>query len=346
MLATPPHLWRNPNGYWYLVWTEAGGAPRRRSLRTKSAQHAKVLLAEHLARGTRESLPSRLPLVEAAEAWLRDRERPERRLARTTLASYRTFVSRIRVAAPPQLLADSIRPAQAQAVLDRMADAWPASPETLRKRLTFLSMVFGWLERQELVRRNPCRSLEPPATRPVRKPALDEEGFRLLRAAAEGFEAAAKREDARRRRRAVVDLLDVLWLSGLRSVEAFRLTWEDVDLRRRRWLIRSPRNKGGERWEPIHDRLVPVLQRRRLLGADGPFRPEGGIRNTWRRFKAVKPEFEGADLHSLRHGFVTRLVERGHRNAAQYLAGHRTAAMTEHYTHLRGEDFREELNQL
>ncbi len=159
---------------------------------------------------------------------------------------------------------------------------------------------------------------------------------------------AAPGESERREAQLLADLLDVLWLSGLRSIEAIRLHWKDVDLDARTWRIRSPENKGGDQVLPLHPELVPVLRRRQLETAAeaGPFVVEWHVRNAWRRFKSRHKEWAGWSLHSLRHGFVTRVRAAAGDAAASHLARHKSKAMTEHYSHFDQETFREALDGL
>ena len=346
-LRAAPRLWRNPSsGYWYAVWTELG-EKRRRSLRTKSRPAAARALREFaadVAAGWSER-PD-LPLQDGLRLWLEDRERPDRKLATSTLNQYRGVVRQLARVTSPQLLADEVRPLDVRAIMDRVAEQYSATPETVRKKLGVLSMAFRWMVRQELVRRNPCDAVEPPASRPQRKPALTEEVYGRLCAALEEDVAQAGDTYTRRNREALRDLVEVLWRSGLRRVEALRLEWPDIDLESAAWVIRSPRNKGGERQAPIHSALLPLLRRRQLLGEAGPFVPRRPLENAWVSFKKRVPEWRGTDLHSLRHAFVTRLRRSGGADAAQFLAGHRTAAMTDHYTHFNAEDFRGVLERL
>lgn len=171
-------------------------------------------------------------------------------------------------------------------------------------------------------------------------------GFEELRAAVREDLATAVLESDRREAQLVSDPLEVLWHSGLRSIEAMRLTWEDIDLDARTWLIRSPYNKGGEQRLPLHPDLVPILRRRHLeTGTEaGPFAGMWHVRNAWRRFKTRHVEWAGWSLHSLRHGFVTRVRAAAGDSAASHLARHKSKSMTEHYSHFDEETFRTALD--
>ena len=198
---------------------------------------------------------------------------------------------------------------------------------------------------------------------PAQQPGRDRRGAARDARSPAGGDAGAVSDDAlghhRRPRRgrdregpprgaAPGGLLDVLWLSGLRSIEAVRLQWREVDLDARTWRIRSPANKGGDQVLPLHPELVPVLRPRMLETAseEGPFALEWHVRNAWRRFKGRHNEWTGWSLHSLRHGFVTRVRAATGDAAASHLARHKSKAMTEHYSHFDAGTFRSSLERL
>jgi integrase len=182
----------------------------------------------------------------------------------------------------------------------------------------------------------------PPSTRRAASAAQVEA---ILTAAAAEVAQPRRRVAQRRQAQTVADLVTALWFSGLRSIEALRLLWVDVDLDRATWTIRSPANKGGTVVLPVHREVLTMLRRRRLLGQAGPFQGVGD-REAWRKFKARHPELEQRHLHSLRHSFVTRMVETGNLAAARHTGRHRTPEMTDLYTHVGPETFRAALEAL
>jgi len=332
-----PRLWRRPgNGLYYIVWTENRNS-RKRSTRTdkraEAEAHLQAFLADYeLLRPTRRFLS----LHEGVQEWLADRRRPRQNLQPTTLAQYERYARLFTDHFPPSLRAADVTPAMIRAYLNRREekqDGKKVGAMTLRKELVALSMVFRFLLREGHVHGNPCNAVQVRA-RPKRHPAMTDDEFARLRGAmAADLEAAgdpAGRADAQE----LMDLADVLWHSGLRYVEAIRLRWEDVDLDKILWTIRSPENKGGEQTLPFHPALLPLLRRRRLLGAPGPFRDYWPLLRLWSVFKRRHTEFRGWSWHRMRHAFVTRLRSRGLDAAAMALARHSTPAMSERYTHL------------
>lgn len=186
---------------------------------------------------------------------------------------------------------------------------------SLRRVQGHLSMVFIWLQRENVITRNPAASLEPVKHEAREQHCVSSEEFAALRAAIE-TEVAKGAAGILRQAQDVLDLVDVLWVSGLRSIEAYRLQWTDVDLNAATWRSRSPENKGGVRKQPMQRNTVAVLSRRRLQGLPSPF-PKYPTQNAWIRFKQRQPEVEGWSLHGLRRGFITRLVAAGNLAAAR-----------------------------
>jgi integrase len=342
-----PHLWRSANGYLYIVYSDRGRW-RRKSTRTTKRAAADAQLREFLQRGAGARLPtSKAPLAQAAAEWLEDRSSVRFGLAAVTLKEYALTCSRLDGMALGQLRPEQVEPRDVREALQRLEKAG-ATAGIQARFLNHLRMIFRWLRFQERVAGNPAELVEPPRVARGRRPAITPGQFQTLRATATADLEAASLPADRREAQMVLDLLDALWLSGLRSIEAIRLRWEDVDLEAKTWRIISPENKGGDQVLPLHPGLVPMLRRRRLeAGAEpGPFSSLWTVRNAWQRFKRRHKEWTGWSLHSLRHGFVTRVRAAAGDAAASHLARHKSKAMTEHYSHFDAGTFRAALDQL
>ncbi len=340
-----PHLWRHPDTHrWYAVWQEHGKT-KRASLKTKKRKDAECALVELEATLGVDDWGERpdLALLDAIDEWLQDRRGQHRGLAVTTLSDYKTFANAAKGLFSGRLLARKATPRHVRAALARMAEGG-ASPRRQAWFLRHLRMVTRWLVKEGEIGRDPAAAVDMPRFEARSIDAMSAERFSELLDQARTFFEAQEGEVERKRAEGLVDLLQVLWLSGLRSVEAYRLTWDDIDLEASVWVIRSPKNQGGVRPFPIHKDLLPILRRRKLLGGRGPFSQTH--RKEWTRFKQEVPMWKGTNLHEIRHAFVTRLSAAGHQAAASFLVGHRSAQMTEHYTHLTPEDAREVLDQL
>jgi len=123
----------------------------------------------------------------------------------------------------------------------------------------------------------------------------------------------------------------VLFLSqtGVRSVDATRLRWKDIEPGR--CLIKPGKGKGHTRWIPAHIELPRGDEESRVFGLS-----KTQLEGAWRRFKLNQPAWKGTSLHSLRVSVNSRLVEEGKEALARAMLGHSSVDMTAHYTRLCG----------
>lgn len=343
-----PHLWKHPQSQVYYLVQQVNGRKVRRSLRTReyvTAENELHKVVRDHAAGAAWSSPSDLTLVEAAQEWLELKSEPRFDLSPRTLRAYRTTVERLEELLPASPEVRAVTPRDLRRLLKAYEERWPAGPTSLRRLQGHLSMLFRWLQKEGLVVRNPVEALDAVRLPQREQHCVSPEEYATLRATLEGDTAGAGRPRAALDAREVLDLVEVLWYSGLRSIEAYRLCWEDVDLDSATWTIRSPENKGGTRRQPVHPVAIDVLRRRRLRGLRVPFQ-HYATQNAWRRFKEAHPLFKGWSLHALRRGFISRLVAAGNLAAARHLGRHRTPAMTDLYTTVNPETFRQALESI
>jgi integrase len=317
-------LWRHPETKsFYVVWQEHGRS-QRKSTRTKKRVEAEKIL-RRFQREKLDPLDHSLTVADAAERWLREREPDGLRPCQPqTYRDYRLAVDRL-VALLGSRAAASVTPRMIRHALEELRKQGLSQPSRA-KWLRFIRMIFGELHREGEIRLNPVLAVPKPRVEESRHEVLTAERFDALLGEVRGSGPQG-----------LADALEILWLTGLRSVELIRLAWEDIDLDRALWTIRSPQNKGGVSERPIPRRVCEILKARRGLPR-GPFGP--GLRIAWARWKARNPAWTGLSLHSLRHAFVTRLARSGNAAAASFLVGHHSEAMTRHYTHLTAEDVR------
>ncbi|MBI5431854.1 MAG: tyrosine-type recombinase/integrase [Planctomycetes bacterium] len=334
-----PHLWkRSGSSTWYIVWQEGPTTKKLSTGTDKRVVAEETLRRFHEERNAAWGQSTPITFHEGVREWLADRERPRHGLAQPTLSHYRTWARQFLEYFPASLRADAVSPAMVRRYLDAREDRGLGN-SSLKKDLVGLSMVFRFLEREGRLRGNPCTAVRVRAT-PKRHPAMTAEEFASLRDAMTRNLTGTRTSALRRSAQELLDMADVLWHSGLRSIEATRLAWTDIDVERSLWTIRSPANKGGHATIPIHPELLPLLTRRKLLGMEGPFRNHHWLSITWRRFKKTNPSFQGWSWHRMRHSFVTRLRRVGADAVAMQLARHKTPAMSDHYTHLTLADLR------
>lgn len=140
------------------------------------------------------------------------------------------------------------------------------------------------------------------------------------------------------------DIVELIWRTSMRRAEVARLTVEDVDLAARRLFVRG---KTVDRYRPIGDALVPVLERMIARAKDGKL--VSSMRKIEKVFDWWKDKL-GLDAfspHVLRHGFASDLLNRG--VAAPLVAslmGHSGLRMLDRYFHAQDSALRAAVDQL
>jgi len=143
----------------------------------------------------------------------------------------------------------------------------------------------------------------------------------------------------------LADLYEVLVDTGMRLGEALGLTSANVDLEQGVITLYGDQVKSGKvRAIPMTDRVREILQVRLADGTgDGrhPFRmSKFHVSHTMQdTLKKVGLYGDGLCVHSLRHTFASRLVQKGvPLYTVKDLLGHQSIQMTERYSHLRRDD--------
>ena len=217
------------------------------------------------------------------------------------------------------------------------------TPATVNKEVNKLCQMLDIALTRGAIDRNPARSVRPLKEDLGRLPrALSrDEVARLLDAAATFPELLGKR--AR-------DIMMLYLYTGMRREELIMQRWEDVDLPARKIRIQGDLEGG---WSPkarkarvigIARQIEPIIealpyQGAYLLGGEAPLcNPE----SMSRAFRAIRDKAKlprSLSLHTLRHTYITHLIERGvNLKRVQYLAGHARISTTERYTHLVSTD--------
>jgi integrase/recombinase XerD len=223
----------------------------------------------------------------------------------------------------------------------RKSDGQPLSTGSQVNALEPLKTWFKWLARENHILFNPASELDlPRVSRQLPRSILSVQEVEALLAEATGQTAESLRDRT---------LLELLYSTGIRRMEAANLTVSDLDINRRVLFIRE--GKGGK------DRVVPVGKRavawldRYLLEA----RPRLMTREQAALFvtdygEAVSPNFittkvkrymKFAEIHKtgashlLRHAMATHMLEAGADvRVLQVLLGHEYLSTTQIYTHV------------
>lgn len=213
------------------------------------------------------------------------------------------------------------------------------SPSTVARHLASLRALYGYLDRERLISRDPTEQVPTPrAERTVPSVLTPAEVEQLLEAA--GGDAAADRRDRA--------MLEVLYGTGIRVSELCALDVEDLNVSV--GYLRC-RDGGRERVVPLGRWAVKALGAY-LGGARGELvggREEGALFVNHRGgrltrqgcWKIIKARAKAARLgdrltpHTLRHSFAVHLLENGaDLRAVQKMLGHLNAATTQLYARL------------
>jgi integrase len=225
-------------------------------------------------------------------------------------------------------------------------------PTTARHDVKIVRTLFNRARRQGLISVNPAEAVDVPTdAAKKREPFTVAEVAGLVKAAPEEWRT--------------VILLG--FYAGLRLGDAAKLTWARVDLSAGVLRFKAQKTGRGET-VPLH----PVLQKHleRIAGDEsGAISPAlaqqviSGRSGLSRQFLSITREagldsgaeaekpggkrrrFTARTFHSLRHGFVSELANRGvSKELRMKLAGHTTEAVADGYTHHETETLRAAVN--
>jgi integrase/recombinase XerC len=232
------------------------------------------------------------------------------------------------------------------------------APSTMRRKLSSVSVFFGFLHRSERVGANPVKHVRAPRGERSLPAYLSAEQTREL------FDVLRERADRdggflAMRNRALVELV---YSSGLRLAEVQQLDLTEVELSSRQVRVLGKGDKErivpvGRHAEASIRAYLParaaLLRRTRETRARG--RGDAGddmpglplfvsvrgdrlsrrqIQRVMRRVLDAVAEGEGVSTHTLRHSFATHLLDGGaDLMAVKELLGHASLSTTRIYTH-------------
>lgn len=229
----------------------------------------------------------------------------------------------------------------------RKQDGEPLTIGSQLNRLLPLKTWFKWLAKENYLLWNPASELElPKPSQRLPRSILSIEEVEAMLAQAEPDTPEGLRDRA---------LLEVLYSSGLRRMEAASLAIYDVDVYRRVLFIRE--GKGAkDRVVPIGARALAWLERYlvesrpRLMTTDhqtlfvndyGDPIIRGLVAAKVKRYMAFAGIKKAGATHLLRHAMATHMLEAGaDMRALQVLLGHTNITTTQIYTHVSVEYLR------
>jgi excisionase family DNA binding protein len=189
---------------------------------------------------------------------------------------------------------------------------------TANRYLALLKKMFNWGISRGLLKTNPVKAVKmfseaDTARDRVLRPDEEERLFAEL---------------APRIRPVILAMLH----TGLRYREALFLTWDGVDLQRRRIKVEKTKSKHA-RFVPINSTLLDVLEELRACSMGPRVFPFQNIRTGFEN-ACERAGLADFTFHDLRRTFGTRLLERGADIVTiQKLYGHSSVLVTQHYLH-------------
>jgi integrase len=290
--------------------------------------------------------PTRVPLAEAATAWLhgaREGSIRNRSGDQFKPSAVRGYEQALRLRVLPDLGAvrlSELRRTDLQDLVDRLV-ANGVDPSTVRNTLMPLRAIYRRAMARSEVAINPTTGLELPAVRSRRdRVACPAEAARLIEAAPEADRA----------------FWATAMYAGLRLGELLALRWSDIDIEKgivtveRSWDPKvgpvEPKSKAGRRIVPAASLLQRHLREHRLRQGRGgaglvfgreaerPFNPSSmqqRANRAWRKagLNAITP-------HECRHTFASLMIAAGvNAKALSTYMGHANIAITmDRYGHL------------
>ncbi len=207
-------------------------------------------------------------------------------------------------------------------------------PTTLLRKISSLRTFYLFLQKIDVIKRNPFDKIDRPKVRRKLPTFLTREEVNKLLKVADKF-----------RDKLIVRLL---YVTGLRVSEAVNLTWRDIDFEKGEIRVR----KGKGRKERIvlvdpstlcmlvkyKNMISPPSEDERVLGIS--VRTVQHIIKTLRERTGLSKK---VTPHTLRHSFATSLLEAGvDIRVIQELLGHSSLNTTQIYTHLTKEHLKKE----
>lgn len=211
---------------------------------------------------------------------------------------------------------------------------------SVNRKLSALKTFFKYLEREEIVSKNPAEQVSgPKKSKKLPSFANDNDLSKILETkddSPEDFDTARN-----------TFILYFLYVTGMRRIELINLKDSDIDFYSKNIRVLGKRNK--ERIIPLADTTVEKLKeyidiRNREIENKSPYlfvKNNGDplypkmVYNIVREQLEEIPTLSKKSPHVLRHSFATEMLNNGAEiNAVKELLGHSSLASTEIYTHV------------
>ncbi len=217
-------------------------------------------------------------------------------------------------------------------------------PITRRRKLTSIKNYFAFLEDERLIQDSPVKNIAMPKVKEKEPSYLTESELKKL--------IKSVRDDKSKHQKRNELIIRILIETGIRISELVNLDISDAEYANR---IITVKRKGGQKQSiPINSELAKSIKsfvdRRDMR--EPMFMSSFKKRITQRRVGMLVQEyFKKAEIlktnisvHSIRHSFCSRLLEKGvNLKSIQILAGHKNISTTERYLHIAKSRLRKEV---
>ena len=142
------------------------------------------------------------------------------------------------------------------------------------------------------------------------------------------------------------DIPLMLLYSGLRISELLGVRTEDIDLQNKTISITKSKTAAGIRVIPIHDKIIPLIQKRYNVN-NSHLITLSGKEMSYSQYLSSYWKVKNHTIHETRHTFITHLSKCSSDGIAiKKIVGHAVTDITEHYTHRTREELNAVINTL
>jgi site-specific recombinase XerD len=238
--------------------------------------------------------------------------------------------------------------------LNHIRQTYNYSSNSIANKINILHHFFRFLHNSGYINTNPAVLIRAPRKKVKIPKVLNEiELEKLLKAPDHNTDTRFKKYSLRDKL-----MLTMFSYTGLRRTELTDLNWNDINLGNKYLIVRKSKNKN-QRIIPLHDRVIELLDlylNQRLpsknnalfVGRTGERINHNSLKNLFNRYiKIAGLSGKGYTIHTLRHTFATRLLNKDVSLVnIKNLMGHRSLESTQIYLHVTGKELVESINQL
>ncbi len=238
--------------------------------------------------------------------------------------------------------------------IEYIKDTSNLSPTSVANKIAVLKSFFKYLHEQGTVSTNPANLLKMPRrNKKIPKFLNDIELKKLL--------SAPNRAKKKRTKKFILRdklILNLLAFGGLRKSELLNLNWDDINLGSKYLVVRNGKNRT-DRIIPIHKDVLSLLDKylairlplknnALIIGERGKRLGINSLELIFKKYiKLSGISGKGYSIHSLRHTFATRLLNKNVSLVKiKNLLGHKSIESTEIYLHTTGKELADSIDLL